>query len=228
MEAAIVIPFSFNLPPPPVIQSPDWEKKPTPDELGGSWPLAALRAGKGGSATIRCIVASDGLLHSCDVVSETPEGLGFGGAALAMAPLFVMKPAARDGKPIGGARVTIPINFNCNGSCEKSVMYDAVRLYRYRRMAGSPDAGPGRGRLSAGRPAEKHRRRPGFRPVHVRRRESAEKLLDQHGKSGGPGIRPGRPEINPLLQGGPSGRQRPSFARRPGGLELRLPPSIAR
>jgi len=44
-------------------------------------------------------------------VNEHPAGLGFGKAALSMAPLFHMRPMMVDGVPVGGAQITIPVNF---------------------------------------------------------------------------------------------------------------------
>jgi protein TonB len=59
-------------------------------------------------------VRADGKLESCNVTSEDPSGLGFGAAALKMASLFQMKPETRDGEPVAGASVTVPIVFKLN------------------------------------------------------------------------------------------------------------------
>lgn len=68
--------------------------------------------GKKGKAIISCEVSVQGTLLDCLVISETPEGSGFGGAALALSPQLLMKPATRNGTPIPGGQVRIPVNFD--------------------------------------------------------------------------------------------------------------------
>ena len=87
---------------------PEWVKKPTPEELFAVFPGPALERGVGGKVVIECEVAVDGTLRACDVISETPEGLGFGAAARAIAPQFLMRPRLVDGKPVASEiRTTI-------------------------------------------------------------------------------------------------------------------------
>lgn len=90
---------------------PEWLKRPTDQDLLAVWPPDALRTGKGGMAMIDCLVAVEGTLHGCRIASEKPAGQGFGPAALALTPQLLMKPAVKDGKPVGGAPVRIPIEF---------------------------------------------------------------------------------------------------------------------
>lgn len=90
--------------------NPDWVRKPSGEDLAGVFPVAAVKAGKDGRAVIRCRVTVDGFLDRCQVLSETPEGLGFGGSALALAPQFLMSPKIRGGQRIE-SEVTVPINW---------------------------------------------------------------------------------------------------------------------
>lgn len=94
-----------------VYVAPDWLKKPTPEDLLGVWPKAAMKSGVGGKAVIHCKVGARGVLYGCEVVSETPEGAGFGQAAIAVTPQLLMKPATLDGVPIEGADVRLPLVF---------------------------------------------------------------------------------------------------------------------
>lgn len=93
---------------------PDWIKRPTPNDLLGVWPKDALQKGVGGKALISCLVTVHGTLRNCVVVDESPEGSGFGAAAIAMTPQLLMKPALKGGKAVE-ATVRLPINFEGTG-----------------------------------------------------------------------------------------------------------------
>ena len=97
---------SRNVPP----EANAYSQTPTSAQFLRYYPEQAMNAGKEGRASIRCAVADDGTARDCSVLSEDPEGWGFGAAALRLAPLFRLKPGA---KP-GGA-ITIPINFRLAG-----------------------------------------------------------------------------------------------------------------
>jgi TonB family protein len=100
--------------PPPraaVITNPDWIRTPGPTSLSALYPVLAMRAHVGGAARLECVVTAEGLLVNCQVLSETPEGYGFGQAAINISSLFRMRPQTRDGHPVGGAIVVIPLRF---------------------------------------------------------------------------------------------------------------------
>jgi TonB family protein len=79
--------------------------------MASVWPAEAMRRGIGGAAKIECVVSAEGLLHDCDLLSESPAGIGFGGAALLLSRLFEMRPATRNGVAVAGASVVIPFKF---------------------------------------------------------------------------------------------------------------------
>jgi len=103
-------------PPVPVITNPDWLRKPTADEMLAVWPAEAARRGRGGKATISCIVNVTGALQACTVVSEDPPGSGFGQAAIMLAGAFKMKPMKVDGKAVAGGTVRIPVLWHGAGN----------------------------------------------------------------------------------------------------------------
>lgn len=93
----------------------DWLRRPTPEMLRAVWPKAAMgKARADGKALISCKVSVQGTLFDCKVESESPPGLGFGSAAIAMAPQLLMNPATRNGQPFVST-VRIPVDFKIPG-----------------------------------------------------------------------------------------------------------------
>jgi TonB family protein len=87
----------------------DWMTKPTASQMMGVYPAAARdRPPANPRAMVTCKVNQEGFLRDCKVVQQAPENMGFGDAALALSPLFRMKPKIRGGKPME-SEVTIPI-----------------------------------------------------------------------------------------------------------------------
>jgi len=90
---------------------PDWLRKPSAEDLAKYFPDRAQRMGVNGKATISCTVNARGLLEGCSVVSEDPSDQGFGEAAIKMSKLFKMRPMSKDGAPVDGGTVRIPLRF---------------------------------------------------------------------------------------------------------------------
>jgi len=103
-----------SLPPgarPSVITQPDWAAKPAMPDLVSVYPKQALLAGIEGHATISCSVGAEGGLHECRVVAEDPADQGFGEAAVKMSVFFRMLPMTKDGHPVSGGTIRIPVHF---------------------------------------------------------------------------------------------------------------------
>jgi protein TonB len=88
---------------------------PTLDERRRAHPPAALRAGRSGRAAMSCVIGLDERLSDCRVISETPQGQGFGQAALTLAPAFRARPPVADGRPQSGARGVFGVIFGRDG-----------------------------------------------------------------------------------------------------------------
>ena len=94
-----------------VITNPQWIRRPDGEEVGRYYPAEAAAAGASGRAVLKCQVTAEGDVKPCEVMSEEPAGKGFGDAALKLSALFKMRPQLADGRPVGGASITIPIRF---------------------------------------------------------------------------------------------------------------------
>lgn len=65
-----------------------------------------------GRAVVRCVAADDGHLTSCVILSETPEGQGFGEATVRIAQdILRVSTTTPDGASSVGAHVTVPIEW---------------------------------------------------------------------------------------------------------------------
>ncbi|ANP44923.1 hypothetical protein ATE48_02775 [Candidatus Viadribacter manganicus] len=93
---------------PVVITNPVWIERPRNPER--FYPRQAFMRGVGGEVVLQCDVDTDGRMV-CVVVSETPEGQGFGDAALRIAAGHVMRPATQNGAPARGRyRMVVPFS----------------------------------------------------------------------------------------------------------------------
>lgn len=90
---------------------PGWKRQPSPAEMSRFYPKDAVASRTAGSALIECRIGISGFPYKCTLVSELPAGMGFGEQALAMSRLFEFKPAIRNGQPVDGGTVRIPIDF---------------------------------------------------------------------------------------------------------------------
>lgn len=110
-ERSVASDFTDRNKPGALLTNPDWVERPDASAMARLYPRAAMAASLGGGAVVECAVNLEGQLEACVVISESPEGYGFGEATLNAARLFRLTPQLRDGVPVAGARVRIPINW---------------------------------------------------------------------------------------------------------------------
>jgi protein TonB len=116
VEKRIEVPEPPRAPPPEpprpsVITSPDWLRRPSGEDIARYYPERALRMNVDGRATLSCTVNARGTLENCSVASEEPADQDFGQSAMRMSKLFKMRPQTKDGAPVDGGTVRIPIRF---------------------------------------------------------------------------------------------------------------------
>ena len=97
------------------VGKPHWEEIPTGDQIVRYYPPRAQAARISGKAFITCKVTAEGRLEGCQTVYETPEGMGFGEAALSLAQYFKMAKKTSAGDSVAGGTVRIPIFFDIAG-----------------------------------------------------------------------------------------------------------------
>lgn len=91
------------------VTRPDWAVKPTDQQVHGA--LSPENAAGDGWAIMKCQVTDKRKLAHCRTIVEGPEDRGFGKSALKLAPLFKLKPETREGKPVDGGTILVPIAF---------------------------------------------------------------------------------------------------------------------
>lgn len=86
---------------PVVIVNPSWLEAPQP--FFEDYPPFAWMIGVDARVDVECMSNAQGLIKDCRVTRETPSGLGFGAAALAIVPRGRLSPRSVDGVPTGSS-----------------------------------------------------------------------------------------------------------------------------
>jgi hypothetical protein len=93
-----------------LITNPVWLTKFSPVAAAAYFPTAAADQGLStGRGVAECKVEADGALRDCRGVSAQPEGAGFAEAAVKAAASLRMSVWTKDGGPVDGATVRVPI-----------------------------------------------------------------------------------------------------------------------
>ena len=90
---------------------PRFVRGPSRDDIGRAHRRIDPRLRQRGTAVMRCIIQPDSRLDRCAVVSETPPGIGFGSAALTLAPLYRFQPPTENGQIQADQGVTVTVRF---------------------------------------------------------------------------------------------------------------------
>jgi TonB family protein len=93
------------------VPSPNWSRRPGAEDLMRAYPAEATTARLEGDVVLHCHVTLAGQLTDCSVLRETPQGAGFGAAALKLTELFEAREQTPEGGPKRGSDIRIPIRF---------------------------------------------------------------------------------------------------------------------
>jgi TonB family protein len=105
--------------PSPVIGKPQWTHVPQSVDLAAGFPAAAVAAHVSiGRVVMACDVGPGGHLAHCVVSRQTPEGLGFDRAALALSAVFQVSVWTDEGLPTVGGHIVVPIRYEAPPSTE--------------------------------------------------------------------------------------------------------------
>ena len=83
-----------------VALEPIWLAQPTREDIDQEYPPLAKQWHDNGRAVVECTAQDDGTLAACSVISETPDGEGFGEATLRLTPRYRLATTGRQGRPI--------------------------------------------------------------------------------------------------------------------------------
>jgi TonB family protein len=93
-----------------LLLDPPWAAVPSFEQVRAAWPAEANGLASG-QAALRCSIAAEGALKSCDVISEVPSGKGFGKAAKALSRDFKINMQPEDAKLVRNLSVDVPFRF---------------------------------------------------------------------------------------------------------------------
>jgi len=112
------LPVAVDPPPQPptpgILTGMQWVRRPSSQDFNRYYPDRARDREQEGRVVLDCLVAPGGRI-SCSVSSESPQGWGFGEAALRMSQLFQAAAQTSDGRPTSGGRARVTISFNLQG-----------------------------------------------------------------------------------------------------------------
>lgn len=88
---------------------PQWLQAPNANAIAKAFPAVAQAMSVDGRVTLTCQSAPDGRMQACEVMAESPPGLGFGQVALDASRQFRIRPPSKGASTAGTLR--IPMRF---------------------------------------------------------------------------------------------------------------------
>lgn len=88
----------------------NWAREPNARDFARYFPDDALDEGTSGNVTLSCIIGGSGRL-ACSVASESPDGYGFGNAAIGISRQLRVRTTLPDGSSAEGRELRLPLSF---------------------------------------------------------------------------------------------------------------------
>jgi TonB family protein len=95
---------------PSLVMDPPWSQAPTQAEINAAWPSEATGL-PSGQAALRCELEKTGALRSCNIITESPRGKGFGKAAKTLSKSFRVSFSLEEVSELKKLTVDIPFRF---------------------------------------------------------------------------------------------------------------------
>ena len=93
-------------------RQPEWVRTYDAQDMAHAYPAAAAQAGVlKGLGTVDCTIGANGVLEACLPAGEEPVGVGFGAAAMKLAPMMQANLWTRDGEAAVGEKIRLPLRF---------------------------------------------------------------------------------------------------------------------
>lgn len=92
------------------ISDVDWIREPNARDFARFFPDEALDSGQSGRVVLDCVIVGNGRLD-CSVAQESPQGFGFGRAAMGISRQLRVQPTMPDGSSASGRHLRLPLNF---------------------------------------------------------------------------------------------------------------------
>ncbi|WP_242922790.1 energy transducer TonB [Caulobacter sp. CCUG 60055] len=97
------------------VENVRWSATPSAEDFERYYPERAHRMERNGQSRLQCIVRGEGRLEGCTVVSESPQGFGFGEAALRLSRRY-MADVSAGSDVTEGDTVTFQLDFAVPGA----------------------------------------------------------------------------------------------------------------
>jgi TonB family protein len=117
-QGRIVLPLVFvdgagEMTAPDMVTRPFWRQRPSAMDVHRVYPQAAKKGeAPVGNVEVECRFTGAGGLSDCGVASESPEGLGFGAAALSLMEMFKAESVDAFGLKVEERKIRVPIRIS--------------------------------------------------------------------------------------------------------------------
>jgi hypothetical protein len=89
----------------------EWAHRPTGEDYARAYPPRAAQRTISGGAVLVCRISDHRTLEACEAKGQSPDGIGFGEAAIKVAGKFRLKAEQRDPRAVAGAEVVMGLIF---------------------------------------------------------------------------------------------------------------------